>query len=323
MKRRTVLQASGAAALVPASLFAQSSTYPTRNITMITPYSAGTGVDTCARLICERLSQEWKVGVTVDNRVGANGIIGTEAVARAAPDGYTLLFTASPHLVNGALYKKLPFDPVKDFKPVVRVSDTRSIFVVPASAPVNNLAELIAYVKARPGKLSYSSGGNGSITHLAPALLTSMAGLDMVHVPYKGGAQAITDTASGQVFMTFTAISTAAGLIQAGKLKAIAVSGLHRAQAMPDVPTVDEAGLKGFDVVAWNAILAPAGTPDDIVRKIATTAAEIASTKSMGESMLAKGLEARVVNNAEFTSGFEAEGQKWAKVVAISGAKLD
>ena len=297
--------------------------YPSRAITLVIPFSPGTGADVTGRFIADQLSKEWQVPVVVENRVGANGIIGTGQVARAAPDGYTLLFTASAHLVNAALYKNLPFDSVSNFKPVVRVSDTPSVLVVPPSSPVNSLSELIAYAKARPGQLNYASGGNGSITHLAPALMNSMAGTDIKHIPYKGGSQALTDTMGGQVFMSFTAVATAAPLIKSGKLKAIAVSGLRRSPLLPDTPTMDEAGLKGFDVVSWNGILAPAGTPDDVVGKISSTIVRLARNPAFIDTMIAQGVEVRTLGSEDFSREFGGEADRWAKVVTISGARVD
>lgn len=297
--------------------------YPSRPITLVVPFSPGTGADVTGRFIADQLSKEWQMSVVVENRVGANGIIGTGQVARAAPDGYTLLFTASAHLVNAALYKKLPFNSVIDFKPVARVSDTPSVLVVPMSSPVNNLSELIAYAKARPGQLNYASGGNGSITHLAPALLNSMAETDIKHIPYKGGSQALTDTIGGQVFMSFTAVATGAPMIKSGKLKAIAVSGLQRSKLLPDTPTMDEAGLKGFDVVSWNGILAPAGTPDEVVLRISTTILRLARNPVFVNTMIAQGVEVRVLGSEDFSGQFGAEAERWAKVVTISGARVD
>ena len=212
---------------------------------------------------------------------------------------------------------------MSNFKPVVRVSDTPSVLVVPPSSPVNSLSELIAYAKARPGQLNYASGGNGSITHLAPALMNSMAGTDIKHIPYKGGSQALTDTMGGQVFMSFTAVATAAPLIKSGKLKAIAVSGLRRSPLLPDTPTMDEAGLKGFDVVSWNGILAPAGTPDDVVGKISSTIVRLARNPAFIDTMIAQGVEVRTLGSEDFSREFGGEADRWAKVVTISGARVD
>lgn len=308
-------------ALYAQSVWAQD--FPTHRVHMIVPFSAGTGADVSGRFIADRLAREWGVPVTVENKVGANGIIGAEAVAKAAPDGYTLAFTASTHLVNQTLYRSLPFHTVRDFRPVVRVSNTYLVLVVPTSAPVSTLQELIDYAKARPGQLNYSSGGSGSATHLAGALLNSMAGIDVAHIPYKGGAQALADTMSGQVLFTFTAIPTAASAIKAGKLKALGLSGRKRSAALPDVPSLEEAGLKGFEIVAWSGILAPAGTPDNVVRKISDSVMKIARQPDFAELMGAQGLEAEATGIDQFTIDYPQEAERWARIVRLSGARAD
>lgn len=302
---------------------ALAQTYPSRPITLIVPFSPGTGADVAGRMVAGELAKRWQVAVPVENKVGANGIIGAGYVANAAPDGYTLLSTASTHLVNAALRKNLPYDTVKDFKPIVRFSDTMLVLVVSKDSPVNSLQELIAYAKARPGELNYASGGNGSALHLAGALLNSMAGTNIIHVPYKGGSQALTDTIAGRVFMSFTAVATAASQVKGGKLKAIGVSGLKRSKSMPDVPTLDEAGLRGFEVVAWSGLLAPANTPDPICRKISDAVVEIASSPAFAENMIKQGVEVNVVGIDAFPALFAAEAVRWAKIVAISGAVVD
>ena len=304
-----------------APAWAQS--FPMRPVTFVVPYAAGTGVDITARIMAERLAKKWKVGVVVDNKLGANGIIGADLVAKAPADGHILLFMSAAHLTNPAMYKKLPYDTVKDFSPVVRVADTLLVLVVPKNSPSSTLREIIAAAKARPGQLNYASGGNGSATHLAPALMNSMAGTDIVHVPYKGGDRALADTVGGQVAMSFTAVATAAPLIRAGTLKAIAVSGPQRSQLLPDVPTLDEAGLPGFSVVAWNGILAPSGTPDAIVRQISADVLEIARTQDFGEAMRSRGLEVNLFGADTFPAVYRADADHWAKIVTISGAKVE
>lgn len=302
---------------------ARAADYPSQHVQFICPFSPATGADTAARLVAARLGKDWGVPVTVENKVGANGIIGAEVVAKAKPDGYTLAFTASTHLVNQTLYKTLPFHTVNDFKPVAKVSNTFLVLVVPTSSPVSTLQELIAYARARPRALYYSSGGNGSALHLAGALMNSMAGTEINHVPYKGGAQALTDVMSGQVFCGFTAISTAAAGVQGGRLKAIAVTGLRRSAALPDVPTLDEAGLKGFEMVAWSGILAPAGTPDEIARKVSDSAVRVARTPEFAEAMKAQGLEAEPVGFQRFAEDYPREAERWARIVALSGARIE
>lgn len=311
-----------AAATLCGSAFA-AEPYPNRPIALIVPYSPGTGVDVVGRMLAERLSQEWKVPVTVDNRVGANGIIGTEFVAKAPADGYTWLFTGPPHYINAYLYKKLPYQPFAEFKPVVKIAEAPLVLIVGKSSPVNNLRELIAYAKGKPGKLDFSSGGSGSTPHLAGALLNSMAGVDFVHVPYKGGAQALTDTLGGHVFMTFTSVATGAQPVKAGLGKAIGITGLKRSATMPDVPTLSEAGLTGYEMVTWNGVLVPSATPDAVITRIAAASIAVARTPAFMQALAAQGLDMNIMGSAALTEQVTSETQKWKKVVEASGAQLD
>lgn len=322
MRRRTFIKWHIAPVLA-AALPAWANSFPLKPVAFIVPYSPGTGVDLTARLMAERLSKKWKVPVIVENKVGANGIIGADQVAKAPADGHTLLFMSAAHLTNPSMYKKMPYDTVKDFSPVVRVCDTLLVLVVPKNSPANSLRELLALAKAKPGELTYASGGNGSATHLAPALMNAMADTNILHVPYKGGDRALTDTVGGQVSMAFTAVATAVPQIRAGNLKAIAVSGPNRSQLLPDVPTLHEAGLPGFNVVAWNGILAPAGTPDEVVRRISADVVETARAAEFGDALRSRGLELNVVGVETFPAFYRADAEHWAKIVSISGAKVE
>lgn len=214
-----------------------------------------------------------------------------DTIAKAPADGYTLLFTSPAHYINQFLYKNLSYDPHKDFRPVMRISNAMLVLVVPKASPVNSQAELIAYVRARPGKLSYSSAGSGSTTQLPAALFNSMANLDVTHIPYKSGAQALTDTISGEVFMTITAVTTALPHIKAGTLKGIGVTGAARSHSLPEVPTIAEGGLAGFDFVSWNGLLAPAGTPNDVVAKLEAALLKAVAAPEFRERLLSAGLE--------------------------------
>ena len=297
--------------------------YPARPILLISPFAPGTAVDFVARLAAKSLAEQFRVGVTVENRLGASGQIATAAVAKAAPDGYTLLFTSPAHYINRSLYKNLPYDPVKDFKPVIRMSNAMLVLVVSKTAPLTSQADLLAYVRARPGKLSYSSAGSGSTTQLPAALFNSMANLDVTHIPYKSGAQALTDVISGEVFMTFTAITTALPHIKSGALKAIGVTGLARSASMPEVPTIAEAGLPGYEFTSWNALMAPAATPADILSKLETALTRIAASAEFRDRLPGAGLELEVFGMKAFAERLQTEIPAWEKLVKISGARPD
>jgi tripartite-type tricarboxylate transporter receptor subunit TctC len=259
----------------------------------------------------------------VENKPGAGTNIANEYVAKAAPDGYTLLFTSPAHYINQNLYKNLTYDPVKDFIPVMRVSNTLLVLVVAQSAPVNSQAELIAYVRARPGQLSYSSAGSGSTTQLPAALFNSMANLDVIHIPYKSGAQALTDVIGGQVFMTFTAPATALPHLKAGTLKGIGVTGAARSQSMPNVPTIAEGGLPGYEFISWNGMLAPAGTPKEVTAKLEATLLKVAATPEFRQRLLSAGLEPEPLGAKAFSDRLQVEIPLWARVVKLSGAKVE
>jgi len=254
--------------------------FPSKSIQLIVPFSPGTATDLVARHVAPRLSKALNVPVVVENKLGAAGQIGTKYVASAMPDGHTLLFTSSAHYINKYLNKNLSYDPVADFSPIMGMSNTLLVLIVPKAAPVNTLAELIEYARARPGKLSYASAGVGSTTHLPAALLNSIAGLDIVHVPYKSGAQAVTDVIGNQIFMTITGLATALPHIKSGSVKGLAVTGAKRSDSLPEIPTVAEAGnLPGYDFSATGALLAPAKTPEAVIRALESAMLESQSSR--------------------------------------------
>lgn len=292
-------------------------------ILIIAPFAPGTAVDYVGRLVARSLGEQFKTSVVIENRLGASGQIGTAAVAKAAPDGQTLLFTSPAHYINRSLYRNLTYDPVKDFRPVMRMSNAMLVLVVPKSSPVGTQAELIAHARARPGKLSYSSAGSGSTTQLPMALFNSMANIDITHIPYKSGAQALTDTISGEVFMTATAITTALPHIKSGSLKAIAVTGATRSQSLPDVPTVAEGGLPGYEFVSWNGMFAPAGTADAVVARLEAAMTRLAATPEFRERLVANGLELEPLGTKAFADRLVTEIPLWERIVKISGAKAD
>ncbi len=324
LTRRAALKhaLAGAAAAAAYPLLAADA-FPTRPVVLVIPFSPGAGVDFVGRLLAERLTQKWGVPVSVDNRLGAAGNVGSDFVAKARPDGHTLLFTGPPLYINEFLYKKLPYSPLTDFRPIVKVSEAPFVLLVGKSAPVNNLRELIALSKAKPGQVTYSSGGNGTTTHLAGALLSSMTGTDMVHVPYKAGAQALTDVLGGQVLMTFAPIVGGAQSVKAGLAKALGVTGSHRAASLPDVPTIAESGVPGYQIVTWNGALAPAGTPDAVVSTIATSIMEIARDPAVARAIGGSGLDMDIMDPKSLAEYVALESRKWQKLIGNTGAKLD
>ena len=310
-----VLAAAGAGAI--------AQDYPSRPVKLIAPTAPGTGTDATARFIADRLAREWNVGVVVENKVGANGILGADFVAKSPADGYTLLMGLSALYVNKSLYKSMPFDPVKDFRVLLGVNDLYLALVVPANSPFQSVKDLVDAAAARPGKVSYGSAGSGSTTHLGPALLGSMANVNLLHVPYKGGAQAITDTISGQVDFAMTAIATAAPQLAAGRLRALAVSGSHRAKSLPNVPSLEEAGFKGYNVSSRTFLAAPAGTPDAIADKIVATVTKIIRTPEYAKFIEAQGFEPEILTPAAYQAQAAREVTHWAEIVRLSGAKAD
>lgn len=294
-----------------------------RAIKLIVATAPGSSPDASARFFAERLAADLKAPVIVENRVGANGIIATEYVAKAAPDGRTFLFSSSTHHINATLYKQLRFDPIKDFKPVVRYADALLVFVVAPSSPFNSIDDLVAYARANPGKVTYASAGSGSLTHLAPVQFAKMKGLDMVHVPYKGADQALVDTMGGQVTFNVTSIASAAGAIKSGKLKPLAVTGLNRSISLPDVPTMAELGMPGFEIVSKLGVLAPAGTPPDAVERMAESVIRAADSKEFRARAAQLGIEVSTAGPAQYSLEMRPEIERWGEIIKASGAKIE
>ncbi len=312
------LVAIGAWAQAPAP------TYPTKPIRLVVPFPPGGATDILARAVGQRLTEVWGQSVVIDNRPGAGGNIGTELVAKSAPDGYTLeMGTVGTHAINASLYSKLPYDHVKDFVPVILVAGVPNVLVVNPSLPVSSVAELIAYAKANPGKLNFASSGNGTSIHLSGELFKTMAGVQITHVPYKGSAPALQDLLGGQVQLMFDNLPPSLPNIKAGKLKALAVTSATRAPALPDVPTMAEAGLPGFEASSWFGILAPAGTPPAIVAKLNAEIAKWLASPEAQEKLLALGANPAGGTPEDYAKHIAAETSKWAKVVKESGAKVD
>ena len=319
---RTALASTLAAALVTVtSAFAQS--YPNRPVRMVVPLSAGGFADVPARIIAPRLSEALGQSVFVENKPGAGATIGTDFVAKAKPDGYTLLFTGTPHVISPALYKNLPYDPLKDFASVMLVAAGPYVLVVNPQLPVKSVQELIALAKTQPGKIDYASSGNGSAQHLVSAMFASMAGIDLSHVPYKGSGPAMQDLISGQVKVSFAGIPNVMPSLRSGKLRALAVSTPKRSPDLPDVPTVAEAGVPGYDATLWLALLAPAGTPDEIVQKLYTEATRTLREPEVQKAIAATGVEVNIIGPQELPAFLQAEADKWGKVARESGATIN
>ncbi len=298
--------------------------YPTKPIRLVVPFPPGGATDILARNVAQKLTEAWGQQVIVDNRPGAGGNIGSELVAKSAPDGYTLeMGTVGTHAINASLYAKMPYDHVKDFVPVILVAGVPNVLVVNPSVPVNSVAELISYAKANPGKLNFASSGNGTSIHLSGELFKVMAGVQITHIPYKGSAPAMQDLLGGQVQLMFDNLPPSLPQIKAGKLKALAVTSATRAAALPDVPTMAEAGLPGFEASSWFGVLAPAGTPPAIVAKLNAEIGKWLASPEAKEKLLALGANAAGGTPEDFAKHIQAETAKWAKVVKESGAKVD
>jgi len=298
--------------------------YPTRTVRLVVPFPPGGPLDVTGRAIAQQLTQAWGQSVVVDNRPGAGGNIGADVVAKSPPDGYTVLMGAlSTHAVNPSLYEKMPYDAVADFAPITLVAVTPNVLVVNPSLPVNSVRELIAYAKAHPNKLSFGSGSNGSAGHLAGELFKVETGTDIVHIPFKGGAPAMQALLAGETQLMFDNLANSMPQVKAGKLRALAVTTANRSRLVPDLPTMAEAGLPGFDISTWFGLLAPAGTPADVIAKWNADVAKILNAPEMRERLVAQGAEPAPTTPAEFAAFIKSELSKYARIVKASGAKVD
>lgn len=297
--------------------------YPARPIRIVVPQSPGGTTDLTARFIAPQLADRLGQSVVVDNRPGAGSIVGTDLVAKATPDGHTLLVVASSFSINPSIYEKLPFDPVRDFAPVTMLSSYPNILVVHPSVPASSVKELIALAKAKPGTLNYASGGTGTGTHLSAELFKTTAGISAVHVPYKGGGPANNAVVAGEVQYMFATIASVLPIVKAGRLRALAVTSARRSPAAPDLPSMAEAGLAGYDERTWNGLLAPARTPPAIVNKLSAEVAALLKSPETRERLAAQGAEPGGNRPAQFAAIIKSEIAKWAKVVREAGIKHD
>jgi len=303
---------------------AQAPAYPTKPVRIVVPFPAGGTTDILARAIAQKLSESLGQAFIVDNRPGAGGNIGAELVAKSAPDGYTLLMgTVGTHAINASLYPKMPFNHVKDFQPVLLVAGVPNVLAVYPAVPANSVQELIAYAQANPGKLNFASSGAGTSIHLSGELFKTQTNAQMQHIPYKGSAPALQDLVGGQVQLMFDNLPSSLPLIKAGKLRALAVTSAARSPALPDVPTVAESGLPGFEASSWFGLLAPAGTPAGVVARLNSEGNKWLASPEARDKLATQGANAAGGTPDDFTRHIAAETAKWAKVVKESGAKVE
>jgi len=297
--------------------------YPSRPIKLIVPWAPGGGIDNLARVVGEKLAENFGQSVVVENRPGAGSSIGTAFVGKAAPDGYTLILSNTTHAINATLYQNLPYDSIKDFAPVVLMANAMTVLVTYPSFPANSVKDLIALAKAKPGTVDYASAGNGSIQHLAGELFKTAANIDIVHIPFKAGGTVVADLISMRVAIYFPPVANILPMITSAKLKPIAVTGLQRSPLLPEVPTVSESGLPGFEVTDWYGIQAPAGTSPEIVAKLNTEINKIMNAPDMKERLRARGYEVVGGSPEQFGQLIHADIKKWGTIIKASGVRLD
>ena len=303
---------------------AHAQNYPNKTIRMIVPFPAGGATDIVARLVAQKLGDAMGQQVIVDNRGGAAGTIGSDLAAKSPPDGYTILIgTSSTHAIAQSLYAKLPYDSIRDFTPVIGIATATIVLSMHPSVPAKTVRELILLAKAKPDALSFASSGNGGVSHLVGEMFKAQAGVQMLHIPYKGDAPALADLVGGQVSLEFGTALSFLPYIQSGRLKALAVTSLKRSQVMPDVPTVAESGLKGFEALQWFGVFAPAGTRAEVVTRLNTEIVKILQTVDMRERLTKLASEVMADSPEQFAAFQKAEIAKWARVVKDSGARID
>jgi tripartite-type tricarboxylate transporter receptor subunit TctC len=329
-RRRVLRRLASLAALAPFGALAPlgatraaGSDYPSQPITIVVVYPPGGGADIVARDLGRKMTEAWNVPVVVENRPGAGTTLAAAHVAKADPNGYTLLMTDVSFAIAPSLYKKLPYDTVRDLAPINLTNGVADALVVNGDVPVHTVQELIAYARQHPGKLTYASAGNGTLNHLAPEIFKKMAGIDMTHVPYKGAIAALNDVMAGRCQVYVGALVSVLPQLHDGKIRVLAVTGAHRSELLPDVPTVAESGLPGYDAEAWYGLLAPARTPSAIIDKLNREVASIMTQPDFRKRMVAQGNEVIASTPAEFARFLQAEIAKWRTAVATAGASVD
>jgi len=312
-----------AIALLACAALVQAQDYPTRPVRVVVPFSPGGAVDGPMRVIAEAMAKSMGQPVVIENKPGAGATIGADVVAKSPPDGYTLLLASQTNVISASLYSKLPYDAMEDFAPVSLIGREPGVLVVNPSVPAKSFQAFVAYVQARPGKVDYASSGNGSGQHLFMALLTSTMGLKMNHVPYRGSGQATTDLIAGVVQASIPGTAGMVGHIRAGKLRALAVTGAKRSPQLPDVPTLIESGVPGYEAYVWMGLMAPKGTPPPIVDKLNAEVLKALATDAVKTYLANAGIESVGSSPAEFGTFYRAEKERWAKVIKETGAKVD
>jgi tripartite-type tricarboxylate transporter receptor subunit TctC len=326
LPRRALFRAAAilaAACTCAAPLWAQDA-FPSKPLRIVVPFAAGGGVDILTRVLAQHLGDALHQQVIVEDRTGAGGNVGVDVVAKSPADGYTLVMgTTGTQTINPGLYSKLPFDPEKDFKPITLVASVPNLLVVNPAVAAHDVKGLVALAKAQPGKLSFASFGNGTSNHLSGEMLKSMAGINVVHVPYKSATQAVTDLIAGQTQFAFVNTPLALPHVRAGKLRALAVTGAKRSPATPDYPTMSEAGVPGFVVESWYGLLAPAGTPDAVIAKLHDATVAVLAKPEVREFFAKQGADVETSTPEEFAARIKNEKAQWAEVIKASGARVD
>jgi tripartite-type tricarboxylate transporter receptor subunit TctC len=324
MKLFSIASVFSVLVLFTASSAAQPAAYPSKPIRFVVPYPAGGPLDMVARLLAQKVGESTRQPVVVDNKPGAGGNIGADAVAKSPPDGYTILMGAvATHAINPTLYASIPYDSVRDFIPVTQVASTPNVLVVNPAVPARDVREFIAYARANPGKLNFGSGSTGSAGHLAGELFKTMAGVEMTHVPYKGAAPAMNDLIGGQIQLMFDNLASSLAQVRAGRIRALAVTTAKRTALAPELPAIAESGLPGFDISTWFGIFVPAGTPREAVDRLHAEFSRALAAPDVREKMLALGAEPVGNRPEEFAAYIRAEADKYARVIRASGAKAD
>lgn len=320
-----VIAAFGTAGLLCTTTpVAANDNWPQHSIRMVIPFAAGGGTDVLGRMLAQKMSEGLGQPVVVENKPGAGGSIGTASVAKATPDGYTILLgSSSTHGINPVLYPKLPYDPIKDFAPIALIATNKFVMAVPAASPAKNLQEFMTLARANPDKFDYGSSGNGTTSHLAGALFTQMSGIPLMHIPYKSNVPALTDLMAGRVALMFDNITAMQGQLEAGLVRPIATTGTTRSPILPDVPTLEEQGLKGYTIGGWFCLLAPASTPSAVVDRIYRELARVVAIPEVHEKMIAIGADPQVGSPTELRDWIAAEIPRWKSIVDAAGARVE